>query len=80
MLYEPLRDFYRIGVRERPPKSRVRPQLLSHQRQSIREGRAGFVVPRRLPNGLHASRHLLVGEQGNDREQSQQRRSGPPDR
>src|SRR5829696_7645926 len=69
VLYELPRDFYRIGVCGRLAKSRVRPQLLSHQCQSIREGRAGFAVPRRLPDSLHASRHSLMGEQGNDREQ-----------
>src|SRR5215208_3246388 len=79
VLYELPRDFYRIGVCGRLAKSRVRPQLLSNQRQSIRESRAGFAVPRSLPDSPHASRHSLVGEQRNDREQPQQRRCGPPD-
>jgi hypothetical protein len=52
VLYEPPRHFYRIGVCGQRAKSRVRPQLLSHQRQSIGEGRAGFAIPRRLPDGL----------------------------
>jgi hypothetical protein len=79
VLYEPPWDFYRIGVCRRLAKSRVRPQLLSHQRQSIREGRAAFAIPRCLPDCPHASHHSPVGQQGNDREQPQQRRSGPPD-
>src|SRR5829696_9777230 len=79
VLYELPRDFYRIGVCGRLAKSRLHPQLLSHQRQSIRESRAGFAVPRSLPDSPHASRHSLVGEQGNDREQPQQRRCGPSD-
>jgi hypothetical protein len=77
--YEPPRDFYRIGVRGRPAKSRMRPQLLSHQRQSIRESRVGFEVPRRSPEDPHALHHSLVGKQGYEREQPQQRRCGPSD-
>src|SRR5215212_14212 len=68
VLHKLPRDFYRISVRGRPAKSRMCPQLLSHQRQGIGEGRAGFTVPRCPLEGKHGY------ERG---EQTQQHRCGP---
>jgi hypothetical protein len=79
--HEDSRDFYPLGVRERPVKSLfLRPQLLAYQRQRIRERRRCFVVPSRSADGGQALLcHSSVGEEGDQREQAQQSRSGAPD-
>ena len=67
------RDFYRVRFPGRSVKSRLRPQLLAHQRQRVGEGRVGFVVPGRLANGIRGLRHSLMHEQRDEREQAQER-------
>src|SRR5215212_6542095 len=76
-------DFYHVGLCRRPVKSLLLgPQLLSHQRQSVGESRMGLLVPGRSTNDhvLALVGHVSVGEERDHREQSQQRRGGPPDR
>src|SRR5215211_390947 len=76
-------DFYHVGLRRRPVKSLLLgPQLLSHQRQSVGESRMGLLVPGRSTDDdvLALLGHVAVGEERDHREQSQQRRGGPPDR
>src|SRR5215207_630317 len=74
------RDFYRVGIPVRPAKSRLFPQLPTNQRQRVGEGRMGLVVPRRSPRGAGERCLLPVGEEGDQREQPQQRRGSPSDR
>src|ERR687894_2436972 len=77
-------DFYHVGLCRRPVKSLLLlgPQLLSHQRQSVREGRMALVVPGRSANGVHVLiiSHLVVSQEGDHGEQAQQRRGGPSNR
>src|SRR5215204_983991 len=76
-------DFYHVGLCRRPVKSLfLGPQLLSHQRQSVGEGRTALVVPGRWANGVHVLiiSHLVVSQEGDHGEQAQQRRGGPSDR
>src|SRR5215207_8152500 len=56
------------------------PQLLAHQRQCVSEGRIALTVPGSSSYCLRALGHVLMSEQRDHREQSQQRRSGPLDR
>src|SRR5215204_2009710 len=76
-------DFYHVGLCRRPVKSLfLGPQLLSHQRQSVGEGRTALVVPGRWANGVHVLiiSHLVVSQEGDHGEQAQQRRGGPSER
>src|SRR4051794_18797847 len=62
-------------------KSRfLRPQLLTHQPQSVGECWIRLVVPRRPADGFCAPRHPLVCNERDQREEPQQRRSGPSNR
>src|SRR5215211_2433546 len=74
----PLRDFYRLGVRGRPVKSRTGPQLLSYQRQSVGERGVSLVVPSRLTKSTCRLSHLAMCKQSDHREQPQQCRGGSP--
>ena len=68
-----LLDFYHLASLRRSVKSRANPQLLSHQRQSVSEGRTPLVVPSRLPKSTCCPHHPPMGEQGDHREQHQSR-------
>src|SRR5215211_3263523 len=57
----------------------MNPQLLAHQGQSIREGRVALAVPSCLSDCLRVLGHMLVSEQRDHGEQSQQCRSSPLD-
>src|SRR4051812_39736106 len=58
-------------------KNLLSPQLLAHQGERIGEGRMSLVVPGRPPKGARCLPHPAMGEQGDEREQTQQRRGGP---
>ena len=79
-LDERARDFYHVGFASGQAKSRLCPELAADQGQGIREGRLRFVVPGRLPSTDRRSAHVLMGDQGDPREQSEQRRGRAADR
>lgn len=56
------------------------PALASDERQRVGERRALLVIPRGLPRRAAWLGHPLVGEEGNQRGQPQQRRGGAADR
>src|SRR5215216_4835214 len=68
-------DFYHVRLCRRPVKSLflLGPQLLSHQRQSVGEGRMALLVPGRSANSVHVLiiSHLMVSQEGDHGEQTQ---------
>ena len=75
-----LLDFYHLASLRQSVKSRANQQLLSHQRQSVSEGRTPLMVPSRLPKSTRCPHHPPMGEQGDHPEQPQQSRGGSSDR
>lgn len=63
-----------------PQNLLLRPQLPAHQSQSIREGRTGLVVPGCSADDTFALGHVSMGEERDQRKQSQQRRGCSLDR